>query len=365
MKEEKLVCTVCGCELSENSAYVFNGEHYCEDCYDELFFVCDHCGEIGVREDSYSDRNQIICRDCCDNYYNICEDCGAIIRNEYVYYLDDIPYCEDCYYRNRSEQNEDIIHDYSYKPDPVFKGQGERFIGVELEVDRGGQSEENAEEVLDIANYDFEDNIYIKTDGSLDDGFEIVSHPMTLDYHLNQMSWRTILSELVSMGYKSHQAGTCGLHCHVNRNSLGEDREKQESAIARILYFVEHNWDKMLGFSRRTEAQMSRWAARYDIQQKPCIIKDHIKKNYFGRYRCINLTNRETIEFRLFRGTLKYNTFIATLQLVNEICNVAVLLSDEEMSELDWTSFLNRLDNEKNKELITYLKERHIYTKED
>lgn len=57
--------------------------------------------------------------------------------------------------------------------------------------------------------------------------------------------------------------------------------------------------------------------------------------------------------------------FIATLQLVNEICNVAVLLSDEEMSELDWTSFLNRFDNEKNKELITYLKERHIYTKED
>ena len=33
MKEEKLVCAVCGCELSENSAYVFNGEHYCEDCY--------------------------------------------------------------------------------------------------------------------------------------------------------------------------------------------------------------------------------------------------------------------------------------------------------------------------------------------
>ena len=105
--------------------------------------------------------------------------------------------------------------------------------------------------------------------------------------------------------------------------------------------------------------------AGYDIQQKPCIIKEHIKKNYFGRYRCINLTNRETIEFRLFRGTLKYNTFIATLQLVNEICNVAVLLSDEEMSKLDWTSFLNRLDNEKNKELITYLRERHIYTKED
>ncbi|MCD7854724.1 MAG: zinc-binding protein, partial [Clostridiales bacterium] len=63
------------------------------------------------------------------------------------------------------------------------------------------------------------------------------------------------------------------------------------------------------------------------------------------------------------RGTLKYNTFIATLQFVNEICNVAVSLSDEEMEALTWEQFISRLTKEDHSELITYLKERNLYTK--
>ena len=52
------------------------------------------------------------------------------------------------------------------------------------------------------------------------------------------------------------------------------------------------------------------------------------KKGYHsGRYTCVNLENPATIEFRMFRGTLKYNTLIATLQLVNRICDVALYLS--------------------------------------
>ncbi len=56
--------------------------------------------------------------------------------------------------------------------------------------------------------------------------------------------------------------------------------------------------------------------------------------NIVGRYAAVNLCNYSTIEFRLFRGTLKINTFIATLQLVNEICNVAVSMSDESLQKL-------------------------------
>ena len=38
----------------------------------------------------------------------------------------------------------------------------------------------------------------------------------------------------------------------------------------------------------------------------------------------MNLTNDDTIEFRMFRGTLKFNTLIATLQLVDRVCDVAI-----------------------------------------
>lgn len=49
---------------------------------------------------------------------------------------------------------------------------------------------------------------------------------------------------------------------------------------------------------------------------------------------CVNLQNETTIEFRIFRGTLRYNTFIATLQLADKICETALSLSNEEMRSL-------------------------------
>ena len=44
--------------------------------------------------------------------------------------------------------------------------------------------------------------------------------------------------------------------------------------------------------------------------------------------------------FRIFRGTLKYNTLIATLQLVEKLCNVAVSLSEERLQALSWSCLL-------------------------
>jgi len=41
----------------------------------------------------------------------------------------------------------------------------------------------------------FAGNAYCKHDGSLNDGFEIVTHPMTLDYHLHRMPWEELLEK--------------------------------------------------------------------------------------------------------------------------------------------------------------------------
>ena len=60
-------------------------------------------------------------------------------------------------------------------------------------------------------------------------------------------------------------------------------------------------------------------------------ILDKAKSGSNGRYVAVNLNNYHTIEFRLFRGTLKLNTFIATLQMVETICNAAFSMSEEEL----------------------------------
>ena len=107
---------------------------------------------------------------------------------------------------------------------------------------------------------------------------------------------------------------------------------------------------------------MDRWAARYGYKEQPKDILDHAKKGHSaGRYVCVNLLNEDTIEFRLFRGTLKLNTFVATLQFIDRICDVALFLSDDEIKSMSWTTFVSGCTQP---ELVQYLKERRLYLNE-
>ena len=63
----------------------------------------------------------------------------------------------------------------------------------------------------------------------------------------------------------------------------------------------------------------------------------------------------------MFRGTLKYNTLIATLELVDKICELATNLTDSELKSVSWSDFVGSLDDSTELELITYLKERQLY----
>lgn len=353
--EEKIYCSHCGSFIDTDDYEEFNGEILCSDCLDNYTTVCDCCGARIWSEDAEGDDYTSLCRQCYDYHYTRCEECDALIHNDDAYEYDDSYFCHECYQRIRKNA---AIHEYGFKPEPIFYGDSNRYFGVELEIDGAGKDDEYAEELLDIANMR-EEHIYIKTDGSLDDGMEIVSHPMSIEYH-KDFCWEDIMHHAVRLGYRSHQTSTCGLHIHVNRESLGTDREEQDEVISRILYFVEHHWNELLKFSRRSEYAMNRWAARYGYENSPKAIMDKAKKNY-GRYVAVNLCNYHTIEFRLFRGTLKYNTLIATLELVNQICELAVLTNDEEIAKLSWSEFVAGITEP---ELIQYLKERQLYINE-
>ena len=353
--EEVRICDYCGMELAEEEGTYVDDELLCDDCVADHCITCDHCGEIIWTTDCVTDDNSFLCQSCFDAHYHRCESCDRIISDDDCYWHDDLPYCESCY-----EDLEDEIEDYSYKPTPIFYGDGKRYFGVELEVDDGGKDNDNAYRLKSIGNAQLE-TIYIKSDGSLDDGFEIVSHPMTLDYHIEEMNWKNIFREAVFMGYRSHQTSTCGLHVHVNRNAFGDNQAEQEDVISRILFFVEKHWNELLKFSRRTNRQLERWAARYGYKDTPKEMMDHAKSYHYGRYTCVNLTNTETVEIRIFRGTLKYNTFIATLQLVNRLCDVAIYLTDSELHTMSWSDFTAGITEP---ELIQYLKERRLYLNE-
>lgn len=355
--EEKLYCSHCGAIIEDDDYSFINDEVICTDCVERYTVTCDDCDSLIFDDDACGDDYTCLCHSCYDNHYSRCHECDALIHNNDVYEYEGNYYCHECY----DEISEgDAISEYGYKPDPIFYGTGSRYFGVELEIDIGGKDNDNAQTLLDIANVDHE-HIYIKSDGSLNDGMEIVTHPMSLEYHQN-FCWNELMKKAVSMEYRSHQINTCGLHIHVNRASLGQNSEEQEEVISRILYFVEHHWNEMLKFLRRSEYTMNRWAARYGYESSPKAILDKAKKGNCGRYAAVNLCNYNTIEFRMFRGTLKYNTLIAALQIVNHICNAAFSMSDEEMQKLSWSEFVASICEP---ELIQYLKERKLYVNDE
>ena len=107
---------------------------------------------------------------------------------------------------------------------------------------------------------------------------------------------------------------------------------------------------------------MSRWASRYGVSDNAKNTYANAKKKFMGRYVAVNLENENTVEFRLFRGTLRYNSFVAALQLVSVLCNLAVSLSDEKLEQLEWADFVKKIPKE-HTELIEYLKEKGLYEK--
>lgn len=361
MKKELRECGICGSLHPVEALTEFDEQLLCETCLHTETVRCQRCGERIWTDDNAGDDETTLCQRCYDRYYTTCEDCGRVIHQDDAYYESDDDYEARCYSCHCRRADQRVIHDYYYKPEPIFYGMdGSRYLGVELEVDDGTESQTNAAKILDVANYD-EELVYIKHDGSLNEGFEIVTHPMTLEYHMNKMPWAAVLAKAKKLGYLSHQAGTCGLHVHINRSAFGETEAEQDDAIARLLYFFEKNWEELLKFSRRTPKQLKQWADRYGLKEHPQEILKHAKGN-LERYTCINLQNYHTIEIRMMRGTLRLNTLLATLQLLDRICDVALYFTDEEIKNMSWTTFVAGCAHLP--ELVQYLKERRLYVNE-
>ena len=367
MKETKktITCGSCGRIISATSATLVNIEledeqYLCSECLEDCF-QCGHCGHFYTQRHEWaSDDDFAVCNRCQD-HYDICSSCSNILSRNSVYYYNNEPYCETCYDDVTEGRDNHYIEDYGYKPFPIFLGESSDnlYLGVELEVDYGKVYE--ASEALS-ENYS---DIYLKRDGSLETGFEIVSHPATLGYHTCSLGWDDIMNICIDWHMKSHNTSTCGLHCHVSRLFFGETEDEQDLHIAKLILLIDKFWDNyIVPFSRRHLVSLERWAAKpslniLDTDTVEEIIDKVKDTKYRGRYQGINLENYATIEFRIFRGTLKFNTFIATLQFVDCICKFAKSMRLSDIYTVDWSDLFSRKDDVY-PELIEYLKSKNL-----
>ena len=268
------------------------------------------------------------------------------------------------------------IYEYSYKPWPIFHSTlndgallpNKNYMGVELEIDGRYDNYVWASEKQECANELTECDpnehlFYLKHDGSLHyGGFEIVTHPCTLGYHTFSFPWDKICDIAMKHGYRSHESKTCGLHVHVNREAFGSTVEEQDLNVAKAMILCNGFWTEFVKFSRREPNQL-RWAAKGN-QKLYCDDKDLIQKSkldschgHMGRYHAINLQNRNTIEFRIFRGTLKRDTIFATLQFLMNLVAYVKSKSLEDIQKADWYDIVHYTEYE---ELNHYLIEQEL-----
>ena len=405
-------CVVCGCVIGKENE-TWDGHYICDDCKDGYDY-CEDCEKYVPSDDSIGidDGNghcvKSVCPDCANDYpicvecgehilpeglvdtgcdgdplceycaersftWNCCENCGEfhndceIINSEW--------YCQDCaedrrHYGCSNSENSEYVNNYSYKPYPKFHHSALEesdnsllFMGVELEIDSDDGDADAIECAEDLHNIDCDtDFFYLKHDGSLNQpGIEIVTHPCTLVYHTNVFPWGKIVRAARGNYYSSHDVGTCGLHVHVNRDALGDDSGAQDLTIAKIVIMMDKLWDYLVKFSRRNYDQLH-WARKMGASINEMDTEEEaVEKTKAAasgeRYHALNLQNMNTIEFRLFRGTLKLNTIMATLQFVDGMCRYAMAHTVKECLATSWMDLANSIDYA---EFQQYLRERDL-----
>lgn len=361
-------CDKCGCLHDKDDVrLVHNGwrndEYWCEQCIDDNAFTCNDCGELYSYDkyDYYVVHGNYYCENCSDYIY-YCENCNEYYFDDEGCYNEDNDcwYCDACY----NEICNDTTHIRSYHSRPAMQYYGapaENFkgFGIELEIDTQLYDRQAQEEALDALNNALGDHVYFNHDGSLNNGFEIITQPHTREA-LTGLDWKTPLEKLVRLGYRSHDIKTCGLHMHVSRAMFGDDEVERTQNIAKIIQFYALYWNDILKFSRRTQQQADRWARNYINGVDIATSKDLVGKNgrendmdYSARYHAVNLQNRNTIEFRLMRGTLNHNTFMATLDFLMTVAENAKSVTNVT-SLNQWFKGLNKATKE-------YMKQRKCF----
>lgn len=336
--------------------------HYIED-YDQIitrndilngltydYGICENCDEICREEDSTDTRDGMVCGRCLDNHYcysNVmdewihedevvyvgdeamtdeyrdnhyycCESCGEWFdlecegcESDDGYYLCDS--CTDDYLlENGSVYYKDSGYIQEYHPniDLHFYGEGPKFLGCEYEVQGGGCNSNIAESIFG----DYKE-FYCSRDGSLEEGFEAITHPCSPSHMLSNIDWEEITKRLSHNDYDDEEGA--GFHIHISREHF-----KSQSHIGKLIRFFSDNYQELVNFGNRTWDTANKWAEPTDYDEDDKFID--IYSNAKGeRYSAVNVWPSETVEIRLFGCTYRPEVIRSYIQFVDVITDLA------------------------------------------
>ncbi len=252
----------------------------------------------------------------------ICEGCGRLLSLEHTHEgYDGLTYCGCCV--TGSEESMSPIQDYhAHKGCFAPRDNGESFKvayrGFELEI-------ESIHDGIDEGFCDilsgYTDSFYFERDGSLTDGVEIITDPMTREYW-REVGYKDICNLLTDLRetyrIRSWNGGNCGLHVHFSKD------EWSKEAIQFLIKFIIANPTFIKAISGRNGMGYCRIPNIEDYDLDRLIS--------FSRYLAVNFT-RETIEFRFFRGSLDLESIYCSVEICDHLLIYAetVIYNEEDL----------------------------------
>lgn len=277
--------------------------------------TCEDCDNIHHHNDSHYayDGDRVLCESCITNDYYYHDRTGQYVHNE-----------DENYSSDDDEDEDSVIRDYHSSkhilgkiPSAFDKRKSQVFMGLELEMEvtRDYNKEDKAQMILDNLQYYRADDgtqytyCSLEHDGSLNDGFEMVTGYTGLDVHEKQLAY----FKKPLRGLRSHDTSTCGLHIHIDKRNMTLNH-----ATKLILFINDSGNQKLIKtIARRTSSRFAKIAnkkADYNWLKSAKRSSDPLCALNEDRYESLNFQNDRTVEFRLFKGTLKYESIMACLE---------------------------------------------------
>lgn len=194
------------------------------------------------------------------------------------------------------------------------------YLGLELEYERVAQAQEKHPE-MSVMRY-LKGHAILKSDGSLKNGFEIVTCPATIDEH--EAVFKSFFDNFPRKYIKS--ASTCGLHVHISRAPLSLLTQ------GRMIAFMNSNENGSFleSIAGRRENKFANSDSNRGIS--------HIFNNSSVRYNVLNTNNKDTLEFRLFAPATSWDKFFYKLEFCLSLaeyctpCNTSLTSKENALS---------------------------------
>lgn len=330
-------CGDCGDHTDESLQTVFQSQgsnwmgrrtvelEVCDNCYnnDTRYSACDRCNDMWRALDLSEWAGDNACRRCWDNDAYTCDDCGAERWGGDDHYI----HCEGSD-DDRDGSDSDFIYSYDYDVTRQLNFLGnpkdKLYLGVELEVEiaNGYDRDRQASAVASAMN----GFAILKSDGSLDEGFEIVSAPASIAVHREQWTERFYGKKFLK-GLRSWDTTTCGLHIHISRKPISKLTQA-----------------KIVGFCNIPENRvwMEKLAGRNDCYYAKFKDVEQLGRQWkyqSDRYRVVNVDNEATLEFRIFKGSLRPERLWRALEFVHSLvkfCEQASVEGLQASKYLEW-----------------------------